>query len=219
VLSRRSGFARLLAKPAGLAGSRWELPAATLCCTVLAAVFIAELLTPDDIVGALALLPLLAGLWLLSNRLAFAVALLTLVLFAAEVLMESANRLTVISVGGTIFVIAIAARLYAISLADLLSVDARQRPLGVPAGQRPGEAKQLLERAASLSRRELDVARLAAQGYTAIEVGQRLHISERTVESHLASTYAKLGIKSKRELIRMSPWFAVSPTQYRDAGA
>jgi DNA-binding CsgD family transcriptional regulator len=59
----------------------------------------------------------------------------------------------------------------------------------------------------SLTPRELDVARLAAQGYTAIEIGRELHIGERTVESHLAHTYAKLSISSKSQLIRMSQEF------------
>jgi DNA-binding CsgD family transcriptional regulator len=57
---------------------------------------------------------------------------------------------------------------------------------------------------AALTRRELEVARLAASAYTASEIGQRLHIGERTVESHLASTYLKLGITSRSELIRMA---------------
>jgi DNA-binding CsgD family transcriptional regulator len=58
--------------------------------------------------------------------------------------------------------------------------------------------------AASLTRRELEVARLAARAYTAAEIGQALHIGERTVESHIASTYLKLGIRSRSELIRIA---------------
>lgn len=55
--------------------------------------------------------------------------------------------------------------------------------------------------AASLSARERSVAALAVRGHTAREIAERLFISERTVESHLASAYAKLGLVSKRELI------------------
>jgi DNA-binding CsgD family transcriptional regulator/tetratricopeptide (TPR) repeat protein len=53
-----------------------------------------------------------------------------------------------------------------------------------------------------LSRRERQVAELAVQGFTAAEIGARLDIGERTVETHLASIYAKLGVKSKLDLIR-----------------
>ncbi len=54
----------------------------------------------------------------------------------------------------------------------------------------------------SLTPREREVARLAAQGYTAREIGELLFISKRTVESHLARIYPKLGVTSKAELIR-----------------
>ena len=55
---------------------------------------------------------------------------------------------------------------------------------------------------AALTTRERDVAMLAAQGFTAREIGGRLFIGRRTVESHLAACYAKLGVGSKRELIQ-----------------
>ena len=54
----------------------------------------------------------------------------------------------------------------------------------------------------SLTRREREVARLAASGMTAREIAAALFVGERTVESHLASTYAKLGVNSKLELVR-----------------
>jgi DNA-binding CsgD family transcriptional regulator len=55
---------------------------------------------------------------------------------------------------------------------------------------------------ASLSRRERQVARLAAQGRTASEIAEQLFISKRTVESHLAHVYAKLGVRSRLDLVR-----------------
>ena len=57
---------------------------------------------------------------------------------------------------------------------------------------------------ASLTPRELDVARLAARGHTAAEIGRQLFIGTRTVETHLAHACAKLGCRSKRELVRFS---------------
>jgi DNA-binding CsgD family transcriptional regulator/tetratricopeptide (TPR) repeat protein len=55
--------------------------------------------------------------------------------------------------------------------------------------------------AASLSRREREVAMLAAQGQSARQIAQRLFLSERTVETHLSHVYAKLGVRSKLELV------------------
>jgi DNA-binding CsgD family transcriptional regulator len=57
---------------------------------------------------------------------------------------------------------------------------------------------------ASLTPRELEVARLAARGHTAGEIGRQLFIGTRTVETHLAHARAKLGCRSKRELVRFT---------------
>ena len=57
----------------------------------------------------------------------------------------------------------------------------------------------------SLTAREREVARLTAEGHTAREIGERLFIGRRTVETHLANAYAKLGVTSKVELVRKAP--------------
>ena len=54
----------------------------------------------------------------------------------------------------------------------------------------------------SLTRREREVARLAATGMSAKEIAQTLFVGKRTVETHLASVYAKLGVDSKLQLVR-----------------
>jgi DNA-binding CsgD family transcriptional regulator len=54
--------------------------------------------------------------------------------------------------------------------------------------------------ASGLTTREREVARLAAQRLTAQEIADRLFISRRTVETHLARVYTKLGVASKSEL-------------------
>jgi DNA-binding CsgD family transcriptional regulator len=54
----------------------------------------------------------------------------------------------------------------------------------------------------SLTRREREVARLAARGMSTKDIAGALFVGERTVESHLASAYAKLGVSSKLELVR-----------------
>ncbi len=54
-----------------------------------------------------------------------------------------------------------------------------------------------------LTRREREVATLAAQGLASRDIGERLFIGTRTVESHLARIYGKLGIRSRAELSRL----------------
>jgi DNA-binding CsgD family transcriptional regulator len=52
----------------------------------------------------------------------------------------------------------------------------------------------------SLTRREKQVARLAAARLTDAEIGAQLSISDRTVGNHLYSIYRKLDITSRRDL-------------------
>jgi DNA-binding CsgD family transcriptional regulator len=52
----------------------------------------------------------------------------------------------------------------------------------------------------SLTPREMEVAQLAAQGKRNSEIARDLHISVRTVETHLANIYAKLNVRSRAEL-------------------
>ncbi|GAB4086554.1 hypothetical protein GCM10028784_31840 [Myceligenerans cantabricum] len=51
-----------------------------------------------------------------------------------------------------------------------------------------------------LTERELDVARLVAQGRTNRQVAEQLYVSVRTVEVHLGRVFRKLGVRSRTEL-------------------
>jgi pimeloyl-ACP methyl ester carboxylesterase/DNA-binding CsgD family transcriptional regulator len=57
----------------------------------------------------------------------------------------------------------------------------------------------------ALSRREREVARLAAAGEPSARIAAQLQLSVRTVESHLVNVYAKLGVGSRTELVRRAP--------------
>lgn len=54
---------------------------------------------------------------------------------------------------------------------------------------------------AGLTRREREIAELAAAGLSSPAIAARLTISVRTVESHLYSCYTKLGLRSRAELV------------------
>jgi DNA-binding CsgD family transcriptional regulator/tetratricopeptide (TPR) repeat protein len=73
------------------------------------------------------------------------------------------------------------------------------RGLGVRRGVR-GPRSRPARGWAALTPTERTVARLAAGGLTNPEIGERLFISRRTVQTHLSHTYAKLGIGSRVEL-------------------
>jgi DNA-binding NarL/FixJ family response regulator len=53
-----------------------------------------------------------------------------------------------------------------------------------------------------LTVREREVLRLIASGYTYKEAAARLHISDRTVETHVSAVLRKLQLSSRRELSR-----------------
>ncbi len=88
----------------------------------------------------------------------------------------------------------VAHRYGAIGLAD------RARQELVVAGARP--RRDALRGRDALTSGELRVARLAADGRTNNEIAQLLFITPRTVETHLTSSYSKLGIHSRRDLPR-----------------
>jgi DNA-binding NarL/FixJ family response regulator len=56
----------------------------------------------------------------------------------------------------------------------------------------------------TLSTREREVLQLAAEGLTSAEIGARLTIGKRTVETHRANLQRKLGLKTQAELIRLA---------------
>ncbi|GAA2233908.1 LuxR family transcriptional regulator [Herbiconiux moechotypicola] len=55
-------------------------------------------------------------------------------------------------------------------------------------------------RASGLSEREREIASLAVEGLSNREIGERLVISVRTVETHLLRAYRKLGVRERSEL-------------------
>lgn len=56
----------------------------------------------------------------------------------------------------------------------------------------------------ALTAREREIFQLAAEGFTSPQIGQRLFISSRTVETHRAHLMRKLGLRSQTELVRLA---------------
>lgn len=82
---------------------------------------------------------------------------------------------------------------------DLARLDQRMRNAGV----RTGRARSTRRPAtgwASLTKAELRVVELVAESSSYGDIGQRLAISPRTVEAHVAHVFTKLGLRSKAQL-------------------
>ena len=67
----------------------------------------------------------------------------------------------------------------------------------------PAVDREHLEQPLPLTRREREVANLAARGLSNHEIAERLVISARTVGNHLQRAYAKLGVRGREELRRV----------------
>ena len=83
-----------------------------------------------------------------------------------------------------------------------------RRYLSPPLSQRAVEAYArrakgtIATKEADLTAREKEVLMLVGQGFTSAQIGERLFISVRTVESHRSNLTKKLGLHSQAEMVR-----------------
>jgi len=121
---------------------------------------------------------------------------------------ENENLLPVLDAGGSGFVHKSKARE---DLVEAIRVVARDEVFLYPSATRllleryqtaeeKGEAEPLEE----LSVRERQVLRLTAEGYTASEIGDRIFLSPKTVETYRSRVMRKLGLSHRSELVRFA---------------
>jgi len=199
--------------------TRLRVALAPLCIVAAGAAFIAEVRTGGDVgaISALAVVPVLAASMLSTRWLTLVVAGFAMLLqvwgVAAGVVDRDAAGMQISVYLLTLAIAALqqtrspliaaevaSAQLPEIEVASHPTVMRVAEVLWTPAvdvQELPSSLAQVL------TRRERDVVLLAAHGCTARQVGQRLFIGERTVETHLANAYAKLGVRTKPELIRL----------------
>jgi DNA-binding CsgD family transcriptional regulator/tetratricopeptide (TPR) repeat protein len=92
----------------------------------------------------------------------------------------------------------IARRLGAEPLTRRLTVRMRELGMRVPKGPR----RTTRENAAGLTARQLEVVELIVEGLTNAEIAERLVVSQRTAEHHVAAVLTKLGATTRREAAR-----------------
>jgi DNA-binding NarL/FixJ family response regulator len=73
----------------------------------------------------------------------------------------------------------------------------------VPAAVVATTARRTAGVLAPLTPREGEVAALVAAGFSNLEIADRLHVTERTVENHVAHSLAKLGFRTR---VQIATW-------------
>ena len=167
------------------------------CGSALGLLFGAELVLPHDVTtGTAILIPVVLIALRLGRRATVAVVGIAIVTRAVSAALGDISAALAIFEGVSY---AVAATVGAIC----------RREFGAEAGQ-PHHTTQLADLQndlptpaafLTLTERERQVICLAQRGLTAAQIGERLFIGRRTVESHLESAYLKVGVRSKRELI------------------
>jgi DNA-binding NarL/FixJ family response regulator len=74
--------------------------------------------------------------------------------------------------------------------------------LGGARRRRNGTASEVFERPPGLTRRELEILRLAAEGLSNAELAKMLWVTEQTVKFHLSNVYRKLDVANRTEASR-----------------
>ena len=220
---RTAAFTAVLARSAQQAASHRagaaEHVIAPLCIVAAGAAFAAQVIAGGDAAtfAALAVIPVLAASLLRSR------ALTVMVVGFAMVLQVLGVGLGAVSRGAAAKQIAVYLLALAIVALRPLRVgqaggaastpaplpEAPPQPTPVPVIGVVAPAAQVDHHslpdvlAQALTRRERDVVVLATEGFTAREIGALLFIGERTVETHLANAYGKLGVRSRLELARL----------------
>jgi DNA-binding CsgD family transcriptional regulator len=82
---------------------------------------------------------------------------------------------------------------------DVTRADAALRGMGIRRARR-GARRRPSRGWESLTPTEIEVVLLVTEGLTNVEVGRRLFISRRTVETHLSHVFGKLGVSSRVQL-------------------
>jgi DNA-binding CsgD family transcriptional regulator len=185
--------------PRASAGSRAKPMAVLLVVTAIALLFVAELAAPRALTfGTAVAVPVVVSCFVLDQR--WAVAVLGLAVL---------TRVAVAIVGDTIAGLAALEVTSYVGCAAVALAYTRRAQSGaaripfadvVPSRPEPNLTTKTLE-ALGLTDRERQVLDMAIHGLTAKQIGERLFISRRTVETHLGRACDKLGVRTKRELI------------------
>jgi DNA-binding CsgD family transcriptional regulator len=84
------------------------------------------------------------------------------------------------------------------------------KEVSIPAGQ-PFVLNERKRENLGITRRELDVLELIAQGMSNREIAEKLFVSENTVKTHSSRVFDKLGAKRRTQAVQLGKEFGLLP--------
>jgi DNA-binding CsgD family transcriptional regulator len=161
--------------------------------------FLVELPLPENLpTGVAEMVPVLIACFYLDRRWSAAILTLAVLTRVAEATLgDTPIELAVVEVASYIgsYAVALAYTRRPVRVPAAAAV-ADKAPLGPPRIPSPASLE-----ASGLTDRERQVVDMTIRGLTATQIGERLFIGRRTVESHLERACGKLGVRTKRDLI------------------
>jgi DNA-binding CsgD family transcriptional regulator len=94
---------------------------------------------------------------------------------------------------------------------DIRRADSRLRPYGIRRGVRGPRGPRAASGWAALTPTEVKIAALVARGDSTSEIARGMFLSRRTVQTYISRILAKLGAKSRVEIVREALRHGVSP--------
>ena len=171
------------------------------CLVSLAIIFIADISTPrSDFFAILYIVPAATAAAVLPIKSAGGAFATALGLQITGLLIQRSSVASVLAGAASLMFVIVVLRL--LSVASRQQNDRARGParVAISAAELGTQDNQLQP----LTKRERQVAELVADGRSAREIARQLHIGRRTVETHVARAYAKLGVRSRIELILRS---------------
>ena len=94
---------------------------------------------------------------------------------------------------------------------DIRRADSRLRPYGIRRGVRGPRGPRAASGWAALTPTEVKIAALVARGDSTPEIARGMFLSRRTVQTYISHILAKLGAKSRVEIVREALRQGISP--------
>jgi DNA-binding NarL/FixJ family response regulator len=168
------------------------------CLVSLGIIFAVDLSTPrSDFYAILYIVPAATAAAVLPSKLAGSAFATALGLQITGLLLQQSSVASALAAAASLMFVIVALRL--LTVASRRQNDRSQAAARL--ARSTAELGTLDHQLQPLTKRERQVAELVARGRSAREIASQLHIGRRTVETHVARAYAKLGVTSRVDLI------------------